>query len=111
MPTSKPPYPAGFREQLVELAAAGKSLKQLSREFGVSVNSVRKWVQQARGRLPEAAVVGDSGRSAGTAALQQEVVELRRKLRQVQQERDILAKATAWFAVKSERTSTTSTTS
>ena len=116
MPTPKPPYPAGFREQLVELAAAGRSLKQLAREFGVSVNSVRKWVQLARGTLPEAAVVGDSGRSAGTAALRQEVVELRRKLRQVQQERDILAKATAWFAgqsrvVVSERTSTTSTNS
>ena len=39
----------------------------------------------------------------------QELVELRRKLRQVQMERDILAKATAWFAGKSEKTSITST--
>ena len=39
----------------------------------------------------------------------QELVELRRKLRQVQMERDILAKATAWFAGKSEKTSTAST--
>jgi transposase len=43
------------------------------------------------------------------AAERQELVELRRKLRQVQMERDILAKATAWFAGKSERASTTST--
>jgi transposase len=41
----------------------------------------------------------------------QELIELRRKLRQVQQERDILAKATAWFAGKSEKTSTSSTNS
>jgi hypothetical protein len=40
------------------------------------------------------------------AAERQELVELRRKLRQVQQERDILAKATAWFAGKSEQTHT-----
>ena len=110
MPTPKPPYPAGFREQMVKLAQAGRSLKQLSREFDVSVNSVRKWVQQARGATPKAGVGGERP-AAGTAALQQELVELRRKLRQVQQERDILAKATAWFAGKSERTSTTSTNS
>ena len=40
------------------------------------------------------------------AAERQELIELRRKLRQVQQERDILAKATAWFAGKSEQTPT-----
>lgn len=43
------------------------------------------------------------------AAERQELIELRRKLRQVQMERDILAKATAWFAGKSEKTSITST--
>ena len=38
------------------------------------------------------------------AAERQELIELPRKLRQVQQERDISAKATAWFAGKSEQT-------
>jgi transposase len=33
-------------------------------------------------------------------------VRLRRENRRLQQERDILAKATAWFAGKSEKTST-----
>ncbi len=41
----------------------------------------------------------------------QELIELRRKFKQVQQERDILAKATAWFAGKSEKTSMSSTNS
>lgn len=41
----------------------------------------------------------------------QELIELRRKFQQVQQERDILAKATAWFAAKSEKTPTSSTNS
>ena len=44
-----------------------------------------------------------------SAAERQELVELRRKLRQVQMERDILAKATAWFANKGEQTYTPST--
>ena len=41
MPNSKPPYPAQFREQMVELARAGRGLKQLSREFGVSADAIR----------------------------------------------------------------------
>jgi len=110
MPTSKPPYTAAFRQQLVELAMAGRGLRELSREFGVSANSIRSWVVQAR------ADGGDIGTHAAadmplSASERQELHELRRKLRQVQQERDILAKATAWFAGKSERTSMASSNS
>ena len=41
----------------------------------------------------------------------EELVRLRRQLRQVQMERDILAKATAWFAVRGDKTSSGSTNS
>lgn len=110
MPLSKPPYAAEFRRQVVELAMAGRGLKQLSREFGVSANTIRNWRAQAQGgRLAATpAAIGDAPLSRSE---REELQELRRKLRQVQQERDILAKATAWFAGKSERTSTTSSNS
>jgi len=110
MPTSRPPYPAEFREQMVELARAGRGLKQLSREFGVSANAIRNWIQRADGQRPAAALRGGESTPL-SAAERQELVELRRRLKQVQMERDILAKATAWFAGKSERTSTTSSNS
>jgi transposase len=56
--------------------------------------------------------LGESGLEIGlTTAEREELVRLRRRLRQVEQERDILAKATAWFAGKSEKTSTPSTNS
>jgi transposase len=109
MPSSKPPYAAEFRQQMVELAMAGRGLKQLSREFGVSANAIRNWMVQARanaGGSTSADVDAPLSRSE-----REELQELRRKLRQVQQERDILAKATAWFAGKSERMSTTSSNS
>ncbi|MDE2146068.1 MAG: transposase [Burkholderiales bacterium] len=111
MPSPKPPYPAEFREQKVELARAGRGLKQLSPEFGVSANAIRNWIHQADGRVVRAVPprVGEALPLSG--AERQELAELRRRLRQVQMERDILAKATAWFAGKSERTSTTSTNS
>jgi transposase len=63
MPSSKPPYPAAFREQVVELARAGRSLKQLAREFGVSANSIRNWVQHAGAGAPESAL-GAAARGA-----------------------------------------------
>lgn len=109
MPTSKPPYTAAFRQQMVELAMAGRGLKKLSREFGVSANSIRNWVVQAK--AGDGPAVNAAVHALLSPSERQELIELRRKLRQVQQERDILAKATAWFAAKSEKTSTTSTNS
>ena len=53
-----------------------------------------------------AAPIGTHQSAPLNAAERQELIELRGKLRQVQQERDILAKATAWFAGKSEQTPT-----
>ena len=106
MPATKPPYSAQFRQQMVELVHAGRSASELSREFGPHVTSILSWVHKAGGNTP----VSGSGRDQPlNVAERQELFELRRKLRQVQMERDILAKATAWFANKGEQTFTAST--
>jgi transposase len=107
MPKSKPPYPAQFRQQIIELAHAGRTPAELSREFGPTAQSIANWIaQDARDRGKP--IPGKEGLSS---AEREELVRLRRQLRQVQQERDILAKATAWFAGKSEKTFTPSTNS
>ena len=95
--TSKPPYPLQFRQQMIELVAAGRRPSELAREFGCHETSILGWVRASKeaGGVPP---TGSSSSAALNAAERQELVELRRKLRQVQQERDILAKATAWFA-------------
>ena len=110
MPNSKPPYPAQFHEQMVELTRAGRGLEQLSREFGMSVNAIRLWVHRAEDAPPPTMPRG-AEHTPLSAAERHELIELRRRLKQVQMERDILARATAWFAGKSERTSTTSSNS
>ena len=46
MPTSRRPYSADFRHQMVELVRAGRTLAELSKEFGCHSNSVLKWVRQ-----------------------------------------------------------------
>src|SRR5574343_301163 len=43
----RPPYPAEFRQQMVELVRAGRAPAQLSREFGVTAQSITNWVGQA----------------------------------------------------------------
>ena len=107
MPKSRPPYAAEFRQQMIELARAGKTPAQLSKEFGVTAQTVSNWVAQAA-RDAGKPLLGKEGLSS---AERQELVQLRRQLKQVQTERDILAKAAAWFAHKSEKTSTPSSSS
>ena len=104
---SRPPYPQEFREQIVELVKVGRTPSELSRDFGCSAQTITNWIAQAAidagTPLP--------GREGLTSAERQELTHLRRELRRVQQERDILAKATAWFAARGEKTSTTSSNS
>ena len=108
MPTPKPPYPAAFRQQMVELVRAGRGISDLAREFGCNASSIHAWMKAAGGPDGRCAVSVDAPLSMNE---RQELIELRRKFKQVQQERDILAKATAWFAGKSEKTSMSSTNS
>ncbi len=108
MPKPKPPYPAAFRQQMVELVRAGRKPGDLAREFGCNVSSIHGWIRAAGGLDGMQPSSNDAPLSINE---RQELIELRRKFKQVQQERDILAKATAWFAGKSEKTSMSSTNS
>jgi len=105
MPKTKPPYAEAFKQQIVELAMAGRTPAELSREFGISAPSVTAWVARA---------AADAGRHARgkdvlSSVEREELARLRRRVRQLEQERDILAKATAWLAGKDGKTSIGST--
>ncbi len=97
MPKTRPPYSDAFREQMVALVHAGRTPKELAAEFEPSAESIRQWVKRA---------VRDTGPSShvppATAALggaeREELARLRRENRQLRLEREILAKAAAWFA-------------
>ena len=91
MPRTRPPYPPEFRRQMVELVRAGRTARELAREFEPSYETIRNWVRQA-GR--------DDGRDGSglTTGEREELRRLRRENRQLRLEREILAKAAAWFA-------------
>src|ERR1700724_8100 len=91
MPRTHPPYALEYRRRIIELARAGRSIDQLAREFEPSANAIRKWVKQAS---------LDKGlRSDGLTTTEREKLNrLRRENRVLREEREILAKAAAWFA-------------
>lgn len=104
MPKTRPPYPPEFRQQMVELVRAGRTPRELAREFEPSYETIRSWVRQAN---------SDDGfdRSGMTTREREELRRLRRENRQLKLEREILAKAAAWFARETDSASPGSTNS
>lgn len=91
MPGRGRSYPAEFKVEAVELyRSSDKSIRDIANELGISPESLRRWHAQQN---------IDAGKRNGlTTDERQELTELRRKLRRVTMERDILKKAAAFFA-------------
>jgi transposase len=91
MPKKPLPYAPEFRQRMIELVRAGRTPEQLAREFEPSAQAIRNWVAQAD---------RDEGRREDglTTAEREELNRLRREVKQLKLERDILSKAAAWFA-------------
>jgi len=93
---STPPYPEQFKRDAVTLVRSSeKSTAQLAAELGVSPQSLRNWVKQTQ--------LDAGGRRDGlTSEEREELGRLRRDVRRLEQERDIL-KTAAFLATESER--------
>lgn len=106
MGKTKPPYPEASKQQIVELAMAGRKPAELAREISLSAQSITAWVARA---AADSGKPSRSGKDVLSSVEREELARLRRPVRQLEQERDILAKATAWFATKDGKTSIGST--
>lgn len=101
MPKTRPPYAPELRRQMVELVRAGRDPTSLSREFEPSAQAIRNWVAAADRAEGHASSTPAAGVPEGTglsASEREELARLRREVRQLKLERDILSRATAWFA-------------
>jgi transposase len=88
-------YPLEFRQKLIDLVRAGRTPKELAKEFEPSEATICAWVKQAD--------LNAGRRSDGlTSAEREELARLRRENKQLRVERDILSKAAAWFARETE---------
>ena len=92
---SRGSYPPEFRREAVELyRRSGKSLETIAGELGVATESLRAWNKQQ---------AIDAGEREGlTSPEREELRELKRKLLRVEQERDLLKRAAAFFARETE---------
>ena len=95
MRRSRRPYPPEFRQQMIDLVRVGRTPESLSREFEPTAQTIHNWVRQAD---------RDEGRrdDGATSAEREELRRLRRDNKRLRQEREILAKAAAWFAQETD---------
>ena len=94
MPRFHPPYPPEYRQQIVELVRSGRTPQELAREFEPSAQCIRDWVKAAE--QPHGV------RSDGmTPTEHEELLRLRREVKILRQEKELLKKAAAWFARES----------
>jgi transposase len=88
-------YPPDFRQKVVELARSGRLPDDLAAEFRLARQTVRNWIKQTD---------LDTGRRTDglTSEERAELFRLRREVKQLKIEREILSKAAAWFARETE---------
>ena len=84
-----------FKADAARLVMTGKTIAEVTKQFDLTETALREWVRRAE---------ADAGRGppdAVTTAERAELIELRKRLKRAEMERDILKKATAFFAKES----------
>jgi transposase len=88
MPRPRRFFPPEYKAEVVELIrSTGKTVGQVCRELDLTETAVRQWVRQAGHRY-----------DGLTTAERQELGRLRREVRELREEREILRKAAVFFA-------------
>ena len=87
------PYPREFRDDVVAVARRredGVSIKQIAADFGISETCLQNWLRQAD--------IEDGAKPGVTKAEADEARELRKRVRLLEQENEVLRRAAAYFA-------------
>jgi transposase len=85
-----------YKAEAVKLVLdEGKSVSQVARDLDLTASALGKWVSQERADR-------SNGKTGLTTAEREELKRLRKEVRVLRMEREILKKATAFFAKASE---------
>jgi transposase len=100
-PRKREPYSREFKLEAVRLVKAGKKpVTQLAAELGVARQQLHAWVRlfdRNKGQKPSDVFPGNGNRSEADA----EIVRLRKQVAQLEEDKEILKKAAAFFAKES----------
>jgi transposase len=95
MPRTKPAYPPEFKAEAVRLVGSSdRSLTRIAKDLGVADQTLRNWMRHAE--------IEDGVRDELAPNERDELRHLRREVRTLRHEREILKKAAAFFAKESE---------
>jgi transposase len=98
MPAPNQRFTPEFREEAVRLAqTSGRSRREVAADLGIGLSTLRNWIDRRRERQMEQP---PEGRQEDMAA---ELKRLRRENEGLRQEREILKRATAFFAKEGSR--------
>ncbi|MBJ3813161.1 IS3 family transposase [Streptomyces flavofungini] len=89
-------YPAEFKADAVALyrSGPGATIKAVAADLGVDTETLRNWIRAADGRRPGSHFAAQPDASAPDST---EVAALRKRVRELEEERDILRKAARYF--------------
>ena len=94
MPSQRRPrrsFSKEYKRDAVELVrSSGKTIPEVARDLDLTESALRAWVNQAD--------VDEGGRAGLTSAEREELARLRKEVRVLREDRDILKRATAFFA-------------
>lgn len=84
-------YPPEFRRDVIAVARQGQTpIAQVAKDFGITESCLRRWLKAAQ--------VEDGDRPGVTAKESEELRELRKRARLLEQENEILRRAAAYNA-------------
>jgi transposase len=95
VPRSKPPYPPEFRREALELLKlSSKPVSEVARDLGVSDQTLFNWRRQAQ--------IDEGKREGLSTEEREELRRLRKEVRKLEMEKEILKKAAVFFAKETD---------